>query len=92
MLKKKKETSTTNVKSSGKCFLEADFQRQPGLYLMLAARLGNLVTQVVLVLNHERIAANALLYERTGEAISEGAASVVVAGPGLKDSNRGIEA
>jgi hypothetical protein len=50
------------------------------------------VIQVVPVLKHEGAAPDAWHYERPGEAIGEGAASVAVEGPGLKGSYREIEA
>ena len=47
---------------------------------------------MVLVLKHERVAAEAWHCERPGEVIGEGAASVAVEGLGLKGSCRGDEA
>jgi hypothetical protein len=50
------------------------------------------VTQLVLVLKHESVAADAWHCERPGEAIGEGAALVAVEGSGLKGSCRQAEA
>ena len=61
------------------------------MYLVLAARLGN-VTQVVLVLKHEEVSADGWHCERPGEAIGEGPASVAIEGTGLKWSFREVEA
>jgi hypothetical protein len=47
---------------------------------------------MVLVWKHERVAADALHCERPGEAIGEGAGSLVVEGPGRKGSCREVGA
>ena len=47
---------------------------------------------MVLVLKHEGLAADAWHCKRPEEATGEGAASVVVEGPGLKGSCREVEA
>jgi hypothetical protein len=84
-------------KFSGKCFPRAQrncSRGSYGLYLVLPARLLYCirVTQMVLVLKHEVVAADVWHCERPGEAIVEGAASVAVEGPGMKGSCREVEA
>ena len=60
------------------------FQRQPWLYIMLAAELSRLrVTQVVPALNARRGYREQLRLE---EAITEGAASITDEGPGMEGS------
>ena len=90
------ETSITEVKYSGKCFLRAQRSCVPKIAKVVpfaAAGLGN----VLRVTGFEGkkvswIVAEAWHHERPGKAIGEGAASFAVDGPGLKGSCKEVEA